>query len=197
VGLKKDPPFLLPEPKVKIYRTSFMARSQLELKIRDIIAPAVEDMGYSLVAVAMLQQGGAPVLQIMAEDQDGNLTLDDCTKISHEVSALLDVEDPIPSAYQLEVSTPGIDRPLFTAQDFERFIGFDAKIELLMPIETGQKKFRGEIKSVDGDTVTILADNSDVNFEPDNLAKAKLVLTDDLIKKTKEAKEQKLAANEA
>ena len=174
-----------------------MARSQLELKIRDIIAPAVEDMGYSLVAVAMLQQGGAPVLQIMAEDQEGNLTLDDCTKISHEVSALLDVEDPIPSAYQLEVSTPGIDRPLFTAQDFERFIGFDAKIELLMPIETGQKKFRGEIKSVDGDTVTILADNSDVNFEPDNLAKAKLVLTDDLIKKTKEAKEQKLAANEA
>ena len=109
----------------------------------------------------------------------------------------MDVEDPIPSAYQLEVSTPGIDRPLFTAADFERFIGFDAKIELIMPIETGQKKFRGEIKAVNGETVTLLADNSDVTFEPDNLAKAKLVLTDDLIKKTKEAKEQKLAANEA
>ena len=175
-----------------------MARSQLELKIRDIIAPAVEDMGYSLVAVAMLQQGGAPVLQIMAEDQDGNLTLDDCTKISHEVSALLDVEDPIPSAYQLEVSTPGIDRPLFTAQDFERFIGFDAKIELLMPIETGQKNLEVRLNPLMVIPLQFLQITAMWTLSLINLAKAKVGFKQmTWFKKTKEAKEQKLAANEA
>ena len=163
-----------------------MARSQLELKVKDIISPAVEEMGYRIVAVEMAQDNGAQILRIMAEDSEtGLISLDACADISREASALLDVEDPIPYAYRLEVSSPGIDRPLFTIEDFEKYQGFDTKLELKTPTETGQKKFRGIVTGTDGNTVKFTADSADYDFDIENIEKAKLVLTDELIKKTK------------
>ena len=165
-----------------------MARSQLELKVKEIISPAVEEMGYRVVAVEMAKDGNTPVLQIMAEDKEtGLISLDACADISREASALLDVEDPISYAYRLEVSSPGIDRPLFTVEDFAKYIGFDVKLELETPVDTGQKKFRGTILSAEGEKIGFKADNTDYEFEIDNIAKAKLVLTDELIKKTKKS----------
>ncbi len=162
-----------------------MARSQLELKIKEIISPAVEEMGYRVVAVEMKQEGNSPLLQIMAEDPEtGLISLDACADISRESSALLDVEDPIESAYRLEVSSPGIDRPLFTLEDFDRYQGFETKIELDSPVDSGQKKFRGVSKGIEGNSVLFVADGKDYAFDIGNIAKAKLVLTDELIKKT-------------
>ena len=110
--------------------------------IAEIVEPALAAMGYRVVRVA-LGGGRRATLQIMAERiDDAPLTLDDCTLISHSVSALLDVADPIPGAYVLEISSPGIDRPLVRLDDYDRFSGFEARIELGAPVE-GRKRFRG------------------------------------------------------
>lgn len=165
-----------------------MARSQLELKIKDIISPAIEEMGYRVVAIDMGKDGNATVLQIMAESPEtGLISLDACADISREASALLDVEDPISEAYRLEVSSPGIDRPLFTVEDFAKYIGFEVKLELDSPIEMGQKKFRGTILNAENKIVFFKADNTDYEFQISNIGKAKLVLTPELMKKTKKA----------
>ena len=122
-------------------------------------------------------------LQIMAERVDGQpMTVDDCAEISHVVSALLDVEDPITEAYSLEVSSPGIDRPLTRLKDFERFAGFEAKMELRRPHE-GRKRFRGRLAGVrEGGLVAIrLDDGSEPALPFDEISSAKLILTDELI----------------
>ena len=129
-----------------------------------------------------LMSGKTKTLQIMAERPDGSIDVDDCGQISTAVSALMDVEDPIEDNYALEVSSPGIDRPLTRLKDFERFAGFEAKLELQMPHE-GQRRFRGRLRGVEGDTIIVLLDEGErelrVSFA--EMAKAKLVLTDDLI----------------
>jgi ribosome maturation factor RimP len=152
-------------------------------EIETMIAPSLEAMGYRVVRVAFTG-GRRATLQVMAERRDDQaMTVEDCETISHSVSALLDVADPIPTAYQLEVSSPGIDRPLVRREDYERFAGFEAKLELSEPVD-GRKRFRGRLMGVDGDAVKLLAGDAPVLLPLARVARAKLVLTDELIAAT-------------
>ena len=158
----------------------------LETKISDIIRPVIEDLGYRLVAVDITQANTMPVLLIMAENPETqNLDLDGCASISREVSAILDVEDPIEGAYRLEVSSPGIDRLLFSKDDFNRYKGHEVKIELARPNSEGRKKYRGQIASTNDNNVTLLVDNEEHILALDASGRAKLVLTDRLIEETR------------
>jgi len=152
--------------------------------VEQLIGPSLEAMGFRLVRVSF--GGGArPVLQIMAEPANGSaMTVEHCAEISRTVSAILDVEDPIPSAYLLEVTSPGIDRPLIARDDYRRFAGFEARVELDRPVD-GRKRFRGRIQPIDeSDRVTIIEEAGPVAVPFADIAKAKLVLTDELIAAT-------------
>lgn len=153
----------------------------LEQRIADIIRPAIEDMGFDLVRVLVSGQQRLR-LQVMAEPADGSgMTVDHCADISRVVSALLDVEDPIDAAYTLEVSSPGIDRPLVKLADFERFAGFEARVELTAP-QDGRRRFSGRLCGVQDGRVMVEVDQGQVAALPfEAIAKAKLLLTDDLI----------------
>lgn len=145
-----------------------------------MIAPSLQAMGYSVVRVSFTG-GRRPTLQIMAERNDERaMTVDDCATISHTVSALLDVADPIAIPYHLEVSSPGIDRPLVRRADYERFAGFEAKIELQRPLE-GRRRFRGKLMGVADDSVKLLIGDESVLLPLSSIARAKLVLSDALI----------------
>jgi ribosome maturation factor RimP len=138
-------------------------------------------MGYELVQVRML--GGARrTLQVMAEPLDRRraMTVDDCAEISHALSALLDVHDPIPGSYVLEVSSPGIDRPLVRPRDYERFAGHLAKVETAEEV-AGRRRFRGVIGEVRGDVVRLHVAGETVEVPFAAIRKAKLVLTDELL----------------
>jgi ribosome maturation factor RimP len=149
-------------------------------KIETLIAPSLVAMGYRVVRVA-ITGGRRATLQIMAERVDGKaMTVEDCADISRTVSALLDVADPIATAYTLEVSSPGIDRPLVRREDFARFAGFEAKIELTSPVE-GRRRFRGKLLGVEGDDVRVLVDAAPVALPLATVVRAKLVLTDELL----------------
>lgn len=162
-----------------------MKQQPLERKISDITAPVIEDLGFSLYCVKLTGQDGATIVQIMAEDPaTGRLGVDDCAKISRAVSAIMEVEDPIKSAYRLEVSSPGIDRFLIQPEHFEKYKGFEAKLETDTPAENGQRKFRGTIKSLEDNKVLIVTDEGEVEIPLNALNKAKLVMTDELIKAT-------------
>lgn len=152
-------------------------------KIEAIIAPSLEAMGYRVVRIAVTG-GRRATLQIMAERaDDAAMTVDDCADISRTVSALLDVADPIDSAYFLEVSSPGIDRPLVKREDFTRFAGHEARVELSMPVD-GRKRFRGRLEGIDGDRVRLVVDGAPVALPFPAITRAKLVLTDELIAAT-------------
>jgi ribosome maturation factor RimP len=145
-----------------------------------LIEPSLDAMGYRLVRVAFLGARRA-TLQIMAERRDdAPMTVDDCTEISRSVSAILDVADPIAGAYMLEVSSPGIDRPLTRPEDYDRFSGFEARIELDQPIE-GRKRFRGRILGRDEEHVRLRCDAGEIDLPLATIAKAKLVITPDLL----------------
>lgn len=162
-----------------------MKISPLEQKITDVTRPVVADMGFELVLVRLGNEGGTQTLTIMAEDPaTGRLGVDDCAKLSKALSATLDVEDLIASAYRLEMSSPGIDRPLTRMKDFEKYEGFDVKVETAIPLENGQKKFRGLLKGAADKQITVDTDQGEYTLDFDELVKAKLVLTDELIKKT-------------
>ena len=162
-----------------------MKQQPLELKISDIVAPVIEDLGFSLYCVKLTGQDGSTIVQIMAEDPaTGRLGVDDCAKISRGVSAIMEVEDPIKSAYRLEVSSPGIDRFLIKPEHFEKYKGFEAKLETDTPAENGQRKFRGTIKALEDNKVLIVTDEGDVEIPLGTVSKAKLVMTDELIKAT-------------
>ncbi len=151
-------------------------------KIEAILAPSLTDLGYGIVRVKFVG-GGRRTLQIMAERVDGDgMSVDDCAEISRVASALLDVEDPIEGAYDLEVSSPGIDRPLVRRADFARFAGFEAKVETSRPVD-GRKKFKGQLDGLgDGDVVLVTEGAVTMAIPFDAISKAKLVLTDALIK---------------
>lgn len=156
----------------------------LEGRIADSVAPAIELMGYELVRVQVSGKE-KPVVQIMADRADGSVfTVADCEAISHQVSAILDVEDPIKSEWMLEVSSPGIDRPLTRTKDFFRFLGHLATAELNIPVE-GRRRFRGVLLAVEADTVTLKPDDGEVvTLQRGNIRRAKLILTDELIAAT-------------
>ncbi|MEQ8345507.1 MAG: ribosome maturation factor RimP [Sneathiellaceae bacterium] len=148
-------------------------------RVDALIRPSLEDMGYDLVRVHFTG-GGRPVLQIMCERTDGSMNLDDCAEVSRAISALLDVEDPVPEAYELEVSSPGVDRPLTRLRDFDRYAGHEAKVELAEPVQ-GRKRYRGIVKGIDGDDVVLAVVDGDVALPFSQIKAAKLVLTDALL----------------
>ncbi len=154
----------------------------LEQKIVKLIEPALTDKGFALVRVK-ITDGLRRTVQIMAERiGDNTITLDECALISRTASAILDVTDPIPEEYTLEVSSPGIDRPLIKLADYERFKGFTARVQLGMPLE-GRKRFQGDIVGAEASAVKIkLPDAAEVSVIPFHMIEsAKLVLTDALL----------------
>ena len=149
-------------------------------QVESLIGPSLTDMGYDIVRV-MLSGDKRAKLQVMVERLDGaGMTADDCTSISRAVEAILDVSDAIAGAYVLEVSSPGIDRPLTRLGDFARFAGFEARVEMRMPVE-GQRRFRGRLLGLDGARVQLATDRGEITFDFADVAKAKLILTDELI----------------
>jgi ribosome maturation factor RimP len=157
-------------------------------RVASIIEPVVEDLGFRLVRVRVTGTNGCTV-QIMAERPDGTMTVEDCETVSRAVSPALDVDDPIGRAYYLEVSSPGIDRPLVRASDFDRWAGHEAKIEMAVPLD-GRKRFRGFIRGVEGEAVAVeLPDVKDgeertVRLPLSDLGEARLVLTDELVRES-------------
>ncbi len=157
-----------------------MANPTLAGRVDMLIAPALGAMGFAIVRVR-LTGSKRRTLQVMAERMDGqNLTVEDCAKISRDISAILDVEDPIRDTYTLEVSSPGIDRPLTRLEDFDRYVGHLARVELALPID-GRRRFRGRIESSEEGQVRLTLDDSVVSLPIAGIANARLILTDDLI----------------
>jgi ribosome maturation factor RimP len=151
--------------------------------VERVIAPSLQAMGYEVVRV-QLMGAHRPVLQIMIERTDRQtLGVEDCAEVSRAVSALLDVEDPIAGSYTLEVSSPGIDRPLIRPEDFTRFAGFEAKLETRAPVD-GRKRFRGRLMGLEGDRVRIATAEGESLLPLGEVQRAKLVLTDELIAAT-------------
>jgi len=171
----------------------------LDQRVAAIIEPVLVGMGFRLVRVRLLNQNGL-TLQIMTERNDGTMTVEDCEEVSTAISPVLDVEDPIDKAYHLEVSSPGIDRPMVRKSDFQRWIGHLVKCETSILVDN-RKRFRGKIAAVDADGFTIERDQVAYGEEPrvtipfSTLAEAKLILTDDLIRDALRA--DKLAKAEA
>ena len=150
-------------------------------------------MGYELVRVRF--GGPGPVLQIMVERRDrANMTVDHCAEVSRTLSALLDIEDPIPQAYSLEVSSPGIDRPLTRAGDFDRFAGFEARIELEDGID-GQRRFRGLLTGLAGASVLLQTHEGEVTLPIGAVKAAKLLMTDALLAASAEGAPEEAKAN--
>jgi len=148
------------------------------------IEPSLEAMGYRLVRV-VITSGRRPTLQVMAEKLDDQpMTVDSCAEISHSVSALLDVADPIAGAYMLEISSPGIDRPLVRIEDYDRFSGFVAKIELSRSVD-GRRRFRGRLLGTCGGNIRLAIEAGETKLPFDAVARARLVITDDLIAATR------------
>ena len=166
----------------------YIRETGLEQRIARIVEPAANDMGYALVRVKVTAENGC-TLQIMAEDADGRFTIEDCERLSTDLSPALDVEDPIDRAYNLEVSSPGIDRPLVRRSDFERAVGQEAKVEM-MRAATGRKRFRGFIAGVDADALRLTVEGAgavpaqEVSLPLADIGEAKLMLTDDLVRET-------------
>ena len=160
--------------------TDLIAKSAMDRRLAEIVTPVIEDMGFELVRIRLMG-GNTPTLQIMAERPEGGIEVDECADISNAVSAVLDVEDPILDAYTLEVSSPGIDRPLTRLKDFDTFEGYEAKLETAELID-GRKRFKGELAGVEGSEVLINIAEGTVGLQFDWLTEAKLVLTDELIK---------------
>jgi ribosome maturation factor RimP len=159
---------------------------QVKDRVAALITGPLEGLGYELVRV-QLSGGDRPVLQVMAERADRMaMTVEDCADISRSVSALLDAEDPIAGAYTLEVSSPGIDRPLTRPRDFERFAGFEARIETHESI-AGRRRFKGRLLGLDDGVVSLAVDADTVRLPIEAIVKARLVLTDDLIAAAQEA----------
>jgi ribosome maturation factor RimP len=163
----------------------YIRETALEARIARIVEPVANDMGYALVRVKVTAENGC-TLQIMAEDENGRFTIDDCERLSKDLSPILDVEDPIDREYHLEVSSPGIDRPLVRARDFKHYVGHEARVELADMVE-GRKRFRGLIQRADDLSVTIRLPDAPKDTDPDhrlalaNIAEAKLIMTDALI----------------
>ena len=161
-----------------------IAKTAIDKRLAEIVRPVIEDLGFELVRIRLMG-GETKTLQIMAERPEGGIEVDQCADISNAVSAVLDVEDPILDAYNLEVSSPGIDRPLTRLKDFDTFEGYDAKLETSELID-GQRRFRGILAGIEGEDVLVNiqqgGDVVTVGLNIDWLTDAKLVMTDELIR---------------
>lgn len=163
--------------------TDLVAKTAMDRRLADIVQPVIEGLGFELVRIRLM--GGATrTLQIMADKPEGGIEVDDCGDISTAVSAVLDVEDPIEENYVLEVSSPGIDRPLTRLKDFETWKGWEARIETTELID-GRRRFKGVLGGVEGEEVLIEIEEGKetvtIGLQFDWLSDAKLILTDELI----------------
>ena len=157
------------------------AQGELEIRILDMIEPVAAELGLDIVRVRVMG-GDVPTLQIMAERPDGTMTVAACAKFSRAISPVLEAEDPISTEYHLEVSSPGIDRPLTRVGDFAKWIGHEVKVELAMPGADGRKRFHGSIVSeTDGVVDLKLKDGGEARLAVGDMVKATMVLTDKLI----------------
>lgn len=178
----RDPlgPFFMPERLM----SDLIAKTAMDQRLAEVVTPVIEDLGFELVRIRLMG-GQTKTLQIMADKPAGGIEVDDCAAISTAVSATLDVEDPIEDNYTLEVSSPGIDRPLTRLKDFEAWNGYEAKIETLELID-GRRRFKGALQGTEGDEVLVeIEDHGEpvtIGLKFDWLSDAKLVLTDDLIR---------------
>ncbi|MBR9761964.1 MAG: ribosome maturation factor RimP [Rhodobacteraceae bacterium] len=179
--------------------TDLIAKTAIDRRLAEIVGPVIEDLGFELVRIRLMG-GNTKTLQIMAERPDGGIEVDECARISNAVSAVLDVEDPVTDPYNLEVSSPGIDRPLTRLKDFDAFEGYEARIETA-ELVGGRKRFKGVLAGVEEQDVLInIEDQGEevtVGLNFDWLAEAKLVLTDDLIKEMLKARKDAGQINEA
>jgi ribosome maturation factor RimP len=179
--------------------SDLIAKTAIDKRLAQIVEPVAGDMGLELVRLRLMG-GQHPTLQIMAQRPDGSMEVDDCARLSTAVSAVLDVEDPITDAYTLEVSSPGIDRPLTRLKDFDQWAGFEAKIETSEAID-GRKRFKGTVQGTEGDEVLLEIEEKGqsvtIGLRFDWLADAKLVLTDDLIRETLRGRKDRGEIDEA
>ena len=153
----------------------------MDKKLAELLNPIFEDLGFEMVRVR-LSNGNPSTLQIMADRLDGQIGVDELAEINTSVGTILDVEDPIPENYTLEISSPGIDRPLTRKKDFDSFQGFEAKVETTELID-GRRRFRGVLAGVNNDEVLINLEEGTIGLKFTWLSEARLVLSDDLIKK--------------
>jgi ribosome maturation factor RimP len=191
-------PSLLDEPRL-------CGETGVAARIAHIAEPVLAQLGYRLVRARILSQNGV-ILQIMAERPDGTMTIEDCEAASQALSPELDVEDAIAEAYRLELSSPGIDRPLVRVSDFRRAIGHEAKVELTQPLASGRKRFRGDIVAVEGEGLdaVVTLDRNDARPDEEKtvrlplreLDEAKLMLTDALIREALRAGKAQSAEDE-
>ncbi len=156
-----------------------VARTAMDQRLASIVRPMIEGLGYELVRLRLMS-GKAATLQIMADKPDGGIEVDDCAAISTAVSALLDVEDPIEGEYTLEVSSPGIDRPLTRLKDFKVWADYEARLETSELID-GRKRFKGLLRGTQDSEVLIDIAEGTIGLQFDWLTDAKLILTDELI----------------
>jgi len=159
--------------------SDLIAKTQIDRRLADIVTPVIEGMGFELVRLRLMG-GQIRTLQIMADRPLGGIIVNECARISTAVSAVLDVEDPVEDNYVLEVSSPGIDRPLTRLKDFDLWEGYEARIETTELID-GRRRFKGILAGVEGDEVLITIEEGTIGLQFDWLSDAKLILTDELI----------------
>ncbi len=179
--------------------SDLIAKTTLDQRLAKIVTPVIEGLGFELVRLRLMA-GKTRTLQIMADRPDGGIEVADCAAISTAVSAALDVEDPLDDAYTLEVSSPGIDRPLTRLKDFAVWEGYEARLETTELID-GRRRFKGELAGVEGDEVLIeIEENGEaitIGLQFDWLSEAKLVLTDELIAEMLRARKESGAFDES
>lgn len=163
--------------------SDLIAKTAIDRRLADIVTPAIEGLGFELVRIRLMG-GKTRTLQIMADRPEGGIVVEDCARISTAVSAILDVEDPVEDNYILEVSSPGIDRPLTRLKDFDMWQGYEARVETAELID-GRRRFKGMLAGTEGDEVLIEIEEAGapltIGLKFDWLSDAKLVLTDELI----------------
>jgi len=186
---------------VSAHEPRIVTEQGLDARVAAIVEPVIEDLGYRLVRTKISAANGC-TLQIMAERPDGTMTVEDCETVSRAVSPALDVEDPINRAYHLEISSPGIDRPLVRAGDFDRWAGHELKVEMAVMLE-GRKRFRGTLLGAESGAAKVRlpdvreGEDDTVDLPLENIGEAKLVLTDNLITAALQAEKAALAARGA
>ena len=163
--------------------SDLIAKTAIDRRLADLVGPAIEGLGFELVRIRLMG-GKTRILQIMADRPDGGIGVDECGDISTAVSAVLDVEDPLEDNYVLEVSSPGIDRPLTRLKDFDVWKGWEARIETTELID-GRRRFKGDLAGIEGDEVLITIEEAGeevtIGLKFDWLSDAKLILTEELI----------------